>query len=460
MAHTTGDSRKWWILGAMGVVFGLLLLDETVVGVALPTIKRELGLTQVETHWVVNAYLLLFAGFAAAAGKLGDIIGLRLLFIIGGALFALASLASGLAENGAWIITARAMQGIGAAIIFPGSLALLMNAFPSEQRGMALGIYGSTGATFLSLGPLIGGSFSEFLSWRRIFWINPPIVAVIILVVLAFWIEPRRDEVSKKIDMMGLVTLVGGLGMFVFAIMQGPAWGWSHPTLWLLLIAGVIVLALFVVIESRTPQPLIEVGLFRQPSFTASNLVIFLGQFSKVLMFVFGALYLQNVLKMSALMAGIALLPAVAPTPFIAAPVGKLADRVSARPLMLSGLAATAIATLWIAVAVTWDQYSVLVPAMVVWAIAQPFLFMPGQRAVLNAVPADMQGQASGIAMTARLLGGTIGMTICGTLLAATDDYWLVFLAAGFVTLMILAIGWYAIDRQGQPSETYPAASQ
>ncbi|MCP4379838.1 MAG: MFS transporter [Hyphomicrobiales bacterium] len=441
-------NRKWWILAAMGAVFGLLLLDETVVGVALPTIKRELGLTQIETHWVVNAYLLLFAGFAAAAGKLGDIIGLKVLFVLGGALFALASLASGLAQDAVWIITARAIQGLGAAVIFPGSLALITNAFPSDQRGMALGIYGSTGATFLSLGPLIGGSLSDLLSWRWIFWINPPIVAIITIIVLTFWIEPKRDEKKTAIDLKGLLTLVGGLGLFVFALMQGPEWGWRVPTVWIPLVLGAVFLTVFVLIESRARQPLIAVGLFRQPDFCAFNLVIFIGQFSKVVMFVFGALYLQDVLNMSALVAGVALLPAVAPTPFIAAPVGKLTDRASSRLLALGGLLATALATLWLALATTWGDYLALVPALIVWAIAQPFLFMPGQRAVMNAVPAGMQGEAGGIAMTSRLLGGVTGMTVSGTLLASTEAYWLVFLTAGWVTAAVLAYAWFAMARQ------------
>ncbi len=448
MIRADQSNRKWWILAAMGAVFGLLLLDETVVGVALPTIKRELGLSQVETHWIVNAYLLLFAGFAAAAGRLADIIGLKLIFVAGGVLFALASLASGLAQDAIWIVAARAVQGLGAAIIFPGSLALITNAFPKEQRGMALGIYGSTGATFLSLGPLVGGSLSDLLSWRWIFWINPPIVAVITVIVLAFWIEPKRDRKENAIDGLGLVSLVGGLGLFVFALMQGPEWGWRLPAVWLPLLAGALLLAAFVVVESRTSQPLFAVDLFRQPDFCAYNLVVFIGQFSKVVIFVFGALYLQNVLKMSALTAGIALLPAVVPTPFIAAPVGKLADRISTRALALGGLLATALATLWIALASTWEYYPAMVPAMVVWAIAQPFLFMPGQRAVMNAVPAAMQGEAGGIAMTSRLLGGVSGMTLCGTLLATTGRYWLIFLAAGCITAGIFIYAWFAMVRQ------------
>lgn len=453
MGPIAENNRKWWILAAMGGVFGLLLLDETVVGVALPTIKRELSLSQIESHWVINAYLLVFAGFAAAAGKFGDIIGLRILFVVGVALFALASVASGLAQDGVSIITARAVQGLGAAITFPSSLAIITKAFSKEQRGMALGIYGSIGSVFLSLGTLVGGFLTETLSWRWIFAINPPIVIVITLIVLAAWIEPQRHSVSKRIDILGLFMLTGGLGMLVFALMQGPEWGWSHPMIWLLLIAGVALLLLFVAVESRAHLALIDVNLFRDTSFTTLSLVIFIGQFSKVLIFVFVALYLQNALNMSALTAGIALLAAVAPTPFLAAPVGKLADFLSVRMLTLSGLLATAVAILWIALAAPWDNYVLLLPALVIWGAAQPFLFMPAQRAVMNAVPADEEGQAGGIAMTSRLLGGTIGMTICGTLLAATGDFWLVFLVTGCLVVIIFVVGWFFIDKKGPATE-------
>ncbi|PHQ67060.1 MAG: MFS transporter, partial [Sneathiella sp.] len=174
----------------MGGVIFLVLLDETVVGIALPTITRDLGLSEISSHWVVNSYLLVFAGLVAAGGRLGDIFGLRVLFTLGILIFGLASLACGFMGDGTWLIIARCVQGVGAAIIFPASMAMIAIIFPEKERGMAIGIYGAIGTVGLTLGPLVGGYFSEAFSWRWIFWINPPIVILIAVLVLVAWIDP------------------------------------------------------------------------------------------------------------------------------------------------------------------------------------------------------------------------------------------------------------------------------
>ncbi len=440
-------NRKWWILVAMGGVVGLILLDETVVGIALPSVRRDLGLSQVASHWVINAYLLVFAGLAAAAGKLGDVIGLKRLFILGVVIFGVSSLAAGFAQNGAWLITARAIQGIGAAVIFPSSMAMVTIAFPKEQRGLALGIYGAIGTVFLALGPLIGGFLTDVFSWRWIFWINPPIAAGIALMVAAAWVDPPREQATARFDYLGLMLLVSGLSLFVFALMQGPEWGWSNPAILALLIAGLALLATFVVVERRIATPLIDVDLFDSATFSACNLVVFAAQFSKIAVIVFGAIYLQNALNLSPLEAGLALVAAVGPAPFTAALSGRLADRVGSRIPTLAGLTAAGLALLWVGFAVVWDSYWLLLPALLVWGGASPFLFMPPQRAIMNAVPASKQGQAGGIAMTSQLLGGTIGMAVCGTLFVMTNDFRVVFLATAAWMLAVLLIGWFAIER-------------
>jgi MFS family permease len=327
---------------------------------------------------------------------------------------------------------------------------MMTHVFPEEQRGMAMGLYGLIGMTFLSLGPLAGGFFSEFLSWRWIFWINPPIVAMIALVVLVAWRDPPRAEPTAKFDIPGLITLVAGLGMLVTAIMQGPDWGWSHLAVWLLLGGGVFVLAIFVVIEWRTPQPLIDVSLFRNGAFTTFNLTIFVAQFSKIAVFVFLALYLQNVLGFGALTAGFALLASTVPTLMTVFPTGKYLDRVGARVLVVSGAAAAAIATFWMGIAVTWNSYLFLLPALIVWAVCQSVLFAPSLRGVMNTVPADKRGQAGGISMTAQLLGGTIGLTICGTLFATTSVYWPIYLLVGCLFIGLFILSWATIKPHRQ----------
>ena len=450
MGLVTDTNRKWWILGAMGSSLGLMVLDETIVGVALPTLGHDLGLSQTAAHWVVNAYLLVFASFAAAMGKLGDMVGLKRLFILGLLIFALTSLAAGFAQNEASIIAARALQGIGAAIILPGSMAMMMNVFPPAQRGTALGIYGAIGTFFLAAGPLLGGVLTEYLSWRWIFWVNPPIVVLIGLVVAVTWRDPPRQDASSRFDSAGLITLVAGLGMLVLALMQAPDWGWFDPAVVVLFVAGIVVLIIFVMIEFKIRAPLIEVDLFANKTLTACNLVIFIGQFTKTSVYVLGALYFQHKLGMSALEAGIAMLWAVAMLPVMAIVVGRVTDRLGARGPALFGLVVTALSFLWIAYAANGSGLMIMVPGLLVMGFGQVFLFVPAMRAVSTALPDEKQGQAGGIMLTGQLLGGTMGMTLLGMLLVMTGDFQIVFLTTAAITIVVTVIAWAWIERDGE----------
>jgi EmrB/QacA subfamily drug resistance transporter len=447
MPEIKTDSRKWWVLAAMGAILGVILLDETVVGVALPTIQRDLGMSDVAAHWVVNAYMLVLAGLAAAAGKFGDIVGHKTLMNTGLLIFALASLACGFADGDTWLIVARGVQGIGAAIIFPSSLAMLTIAFPEEQRGLAIGIAGAIGTVFLALGPLVGGFLTDIASWRWIFWVNPPIVFMVGLIVAAAWVEPAREAPPERIDKAGLVLLIGGLSMLIFAIMEGPQWGWTDPVILILLADGAVLLFVFVLVELRRRAPLMEVDLFANPTFTACNLVIFAAQFTKMAVFIFGALYLQNALEMSPLMAGIALLPTVAPQPLAAPLAGKAADRFGARWPSLGGLIFMLAGLAWISAAVSWQSYVALFPGLLFWGLSMAFLFVPPQRAVMNAVPPFKRGQAGGIAMSSQLLGATVGMAVSSTIFSMTGSFQAVFVTGAALTLVVLVIGWLAIER-------------
>jgi EmrB/QacA subfamily drug resistance transporter len=448
MPEIDDNRRKWWVLAAMGGVLGLILLDETVVGVALPTIRDDLQMSQITAHWVVNAYLLVFAGLVIAAGKLGDAIGLRRLFVGGVLLFGLASMMAGLAESSAWMLTARSFQGVGAAVIFPASTAVITRVFAPGERGLALGIYAAIGTVFVALGPLVGGFFTDALSWRWIFWINLPLVAAIALVVLAVWTEPAEVPRSTPFDRAGLITLILGLSALVFAIMEGPEWGWQHPLIWALLACGAIILTLFVLAEGQAAEPLIELALFRSPLFTVCSLMLFTAQFNEIAMIVFGALYLQDVLQMSALQAGLAMLVAVGPIPFVAVPAGRIADRFGQHWPSIAGLALTGVGMLLLAGAVAFERYGLLVAPMLLWGVGIPFMFGPSQRAMMNAVAADKQGQAAGIGRGAQQLGGTIGMAVCGTLLTMTGAFEAVFLVTGCLSLALMVINWRVIDDQ------------
>ncbi|MCP4329733.1 MAG: MFS transporter [Alphaproteobacteria bacterium] len=450
MLRITDESRKWWILIAMGAVAGLIMLDETVVGVALPTVRRDLGMSEVASHWVISAYMLVFAGAAAAGGKMGDIIGFKKLLIVGVAIFGFASLASGFATDGAFLIAARAIQGVGAAVIFPSTVAMIMIVFPKEQRGMAMGVLAAIGTTFLAAGPLVGGFLTEIVSWRWIFWINVPIVMLIALIVLTLWVDPPRKSTRPSFDFGGLVTLVAGLGMLIFAIMQGAAWGWTQSIILALLAGGIIVLALFTVIERRRDAPLIEVDLFRVASFGACNFVLFVGQFSKITIVVFGALYLQDALAMSPLETGLALLVSVVAFPVMSAPVGRVADKFGSRLPVVGGMVVATSAMFWLGLAAAWDSYIALVPGLVLWGVGMVFCYAPTLRAMANVVPVEKQGQTSGIGVTARLLGGAVGMAVGSTLLVMTGFFQVVFLATAGIMGAALALAYFTIERSGQ----------
>lgn len=444
MVSATDEARHWRIVFAMGFVIGVILLDETVVSVALPSIGRDFGLSPLALHWVVNAYLLVFAALAAAGGKLADMFGHRNMFLIGVVLFAGASALCGFAPSGPFLIAARAVQGIGAAIIFPLSMAMITLIFPIERRGAALGIYGAIGTFFLALGPLVGGVFTDLLSWRWIFWINLPLVAAVAAVVLYDWSNPVHRGEAPRLDIRGLLLLVTGLALLVFALMQGEDWGWSNPWIVGLLIVGVVSLVLFVAVELRIPSPLIEVDLFRDPAFSIYALAIFAAQFTKIAVIVFGAHFLQERLHMDPLTAGLALMVSVIMAPFLAGPSGRLADRFGARPLVRAALLSSTLGLLWTAHAVGLQSYALMVPGLLLWNLGTIFMFAPPRSALIKAVPEEKHGLVGGIAMTAQLLGGTLGMAVASTVFSVTGDYSAVFVANAVLVaiLFLLSIGF------------------
>jgi EmrB/QacA subfamily drug resistance transporter len=444
--HVGETSRKWWLLGAAGTILGIILLDETVVGVALPTVQTDLGLDEVDSHWVVNVYMLVLAGFAAAAGRIGDMIGHRGLMVAGLSIFCVASLACGFASSGTWLIAARSIQGLGAAIIFPVSMSMVTTAFPEHERGFALGVYGAIGTTFLALGPMVGGLLTDIASWRWIFWLNPPITVLVAAIVLAAWREAPQAGEAERLDKTGFVLLVAGLSMVIFAVMEGPERGWTGPSILIPLLAGSASLLAFAFVERRVAFPLTDVRLFADGTFTASNLVIFTAQYNKMAIFVFGAFYLQDVLKLTPLMAGIALLPTVVVQVFLAPVAGHVADRFGTRQPVLWGLATMIGGLIVIAISITYESYPLMFPGLLAWGLSQAFLFVPPQRAVMSAVPRGKQGQAGGIAMSSQLVGAAVGMAVCSTLFSTTNDFRVVFLATALFSALVFVIGAIAIE--------------
>ncbi len=439
--------NKWWILAAMGGVMGLILLDETVVGVALPTIRNELDLSVNVSHWLINAYLLVFTGLAAVGGKLGDIFGIRKLFISSMIIFGTASLVCGLSSSGTEIIIARIVQGLGAAIIFPLSLAMVTLAFEPEERGLALGIYSAIGTFFLGIGPLVGGFVIDWFSWRWIFWLNIPVMFCIALIVLSQWQDKPRDKHPPAFDFSGLLFLVMALGLIIFALMQGPVWGWSSSWVMIAAAVGLVTSLLFIVVENHRAFPLMELDLFRQENFSPCNFVLFIAQFNQMCIVIFTALYLQDVIKLSPQMTGVILLAAVGMAPLTGTPTGWMVDRFGVRPILLASLLLSTLGMLWVGLIIARNGYIYLIPGFIFWGATNCALFITGRRPVLAFIAAEKQGQAGGILMTSQLLGGTVAVAIGSLLYTSSESYALIFFAAAAVTLCGLLWSFCSVER-------------
>jgi len=313
---------------------------------------------------------------------------------------------------------------------------------------MAMGIYGALGTICSASGPLIGGYLTNDISWRWIFWINLPIVSLIAIFFWLSWREPELDNKRPRIDYSGLITLVIGISSLVLAIMQGPDWGWGSAAVVGSFIVAAVSLTIFFNTELRVREPLIEIDLFNNGTFSSSNLIIFTGQYTKIAVIVFGALYLQEVLKMNPLRAGVALLPAMAPIPVMAFLAGNATDKYGPRNPALIGLILAVIALTFMGLTVGTDRYLYLVPTLLIWGISVSWMFAPALVAVMNSVPIEKQGQASGIVLTAQIFGATIGLSVLSVLLREIHTYKAVFITTGLFTLFVLIMSWMFLERK------------
>jgi len=261
----TDDNRRWWTLGAMCFALFMLMLDNTVVNVALPSIQRDLHASLSSLEWTVNAYTLPFAVLLVTGGRLGDIFGRRRMFLLGVVVFALSSAAIGLAPSDGWLIAGRAVQGVGAAFMMPGTLSIIANAFPAHERGQAIGTWAGVSALALAVGPVLGGFLTESVSWRAIFFLNLPVAAGAVVVTLFAARESRDETVEHSIDLGGIATLTLGLAAIVLALVESNAWGWGSPRILALLIGGIAGLVIFAVVERRTSMPTVDFGSFAHP---------------------------------------------------------------------------------------------------------------------------------------------------------------------------------------------------
>lgn len=442
--------HRGWLLAALGAVLGVVLLDETIIGVALDSIRVQLGLSLTAAHWAVNSYLLLFAAFVLVGGRAADRFGHGRVLAVGGVLFAMGSLGAGLATTATMIVGARAVQGFGAAFMFPVSLAMISIAFPPRERGRALGVQVTIGTAFMVAGPVLGGVFAEDFSWRWIFIPNPAVVAVVLAIVAMTWRPPQFRPSAPPIDSIGAMTSVLGSVAVVVALMQGAVWGWSSGPFLVTVATGCCLLGAFWFVERKNPSPLVDVDRFRDRGFSAASLTIFATQFTKGAVIVFLPLYLQRELDASPIEAGLGLLPAIAVAPISGLASGRLTDRLGARPVVLAGLFALVAGLVWIAAATLFDNYWVIVPGAIVWGLAMAGIFPPARLQILSAVPEDKKGEAGAINVASQMFGGTVGIAALGALVVVGAPWATLFATAAAFAALALVVAALAIPAEAQ----------
>ena len=416
------SNRRWWTLGAMCFALAMIMLDNTVVNVALPSIQRDFGASLSALEWTINAYTLTFAVLLVTGGRLGDIFGRRLVFLIGVTIFALSSATIGLAPTDGWLVASRAVQGVGAAMMMPATLSILTNAFPPHERGKAIGIWAGVSAIALAIGPLLGGWLTEDVSWRAIFFLNLPVAAGAIAVTLFAADESRDETVDRRLDWPGIATLTTGLSALVLALVEANSWGWGSPAILGLFALFAVSLAGFVVIELRSTAPMVDFASFRSRQFVGANAVAFMVTFAMFGMFFFLALYLQNILGYSPLETGVRFLPTTLLV-MVAGPVaGRLTDRIGPRWLMTGGLVLVAASLAWQSRIDVDTTYGYLLPAFMAMGLGIGLVMSPMSTAAMNAVDRAKAGVASGTLSMSRMVGGTFGVAALGALIASVGS--------------------------------------
>jgi EmrB/QacA subfamily drug resistance transporter len=426
----SGVERKWWTLLASCIAIFMLLLDVTIVNVALPSIERDLGANFSDLQWVIDAYALTLAAFVLAAGSLADMLGRKLLFMLGLAVFSGSSLACGLAPDPLFLNLSRAAQGVGGAMMFGTSLALIAQEFQGRERGTALGIWGGTTAVAVSIGPLLGGALVDGLSWRWIFLVNVPI-GLAALVVAQLRLRESRDPTAAGVDLRGVVLLCPALFLLVYALIRSNDKGWGSGLIVSCFVASALLLVLFVLVERRATDPLLDLTLFRKPAFAGATIVAFTLGASIFSMFLYITLFFQNVLGFSPFEAGIRTLPVTAPILLVSPLSGRLTARVPVRLLLGTGLASVTAGLLLMGHLSDSSGWTALLPGQVLAGIGIG-LATPGLASTaVGVVPPRLSGMASGANNTARQLGLATGIAGLGAIFQSKIQTTLTPLVAG-----------------------------
>jgi EmrB/QacA subfamily drug resistance transporter len=411
--------RKWRALIIVCVAIFMLLLDITVVNVALPDIQKELHASFTDLQWVVDAYALMLATTVLIAGTLGDLLGRKRVFLVGVALFTAASAACGAASDPLVLNLARGVQGVGGAIMLAVSLAILSQEFHGRERGTAFGIWGATIGAAVAIGPLVGGALTTWLGWRWIFFVNLPIGVLCIAGGLRV-LHESRDEQHAGYDLPGFVTLTGGLFSFVLALLRGNDWGWSSGREVALYAVATVLLVAFFAIEHVSRAPMLDLGLFRVPTFVGAQIVAFAISAGIFAQFLYLTLYLQNVLGYSPIQAGLRFLPLSLVSFFVAPVAGRLSARLPVRLLLGAGLALVGVSLLLMHGVTTHSGWTTLLPGFIVAGIGVGMVNPPLASVAVSVVEPRRAGMASGVNNTFRQVGIATGIAGLGAIFQDT----------------------------------------
>jgi EmrB/QacA subfamily drug resistance transporter len=414
------DPHRWRVLAVVATAFFMTILDVSIVNVALPSIGNDLHFSQANLQWVITAYAISFGGFLLLGGRAADLLGRRMVFIVGVTLFTIASLVCGLAQSEGMLIASRAVQGLGGAIISPAALSIVMTSFEEgPERNKALGVWGALGGSGAAVGVLAGGVLTDYLSWRWIFFVNVPVGALVLLLTPRIVPESRRDTAERHYDALGAVLVSAGLALLVYAISEAPNVGWGTPRTILLIIASVALLVAFLVNERRVRDALMPFHIFRVRTVAGANAVGFLLGSVLFANFFLLTLYVQDVLGYSPLRTGVTFI-ATAGTAVIAAGAAQaLTTRFGAKPIIVIGLTLLTVAMVWYAQIPVHGKFaSNLLPEYVIVGVGIAFAFVPVSIAALAGVAEREAGLASGLINTSQQIGGAIGTAVASTVFA------------------------------------------
>ncbi len=476
MRHTT---NPWVVLVLICLAQFMVILDATIVNVALPSIQKDLDLSEANLQWIINGYTLVFGGFLLLGGRLGDLLGRKRLFLIGLVIFTVASLLNGLAVNEGMLIGSRALQGLGAALISPAALSIISTTFAEgKERARALGVWAAIAIGGSAVGLILGGVLTQSFSWPWIFFVNVPVGIVAFVLSLRLVPESRDENAHGSYDIAGAVTVTGGLMALVYAIVKAETDGWTSATTIAFFALAIGLLGSFVLIELRAKAPLVRLSIFRTRSLSTANVVMFLVASGMFAMFFFNTLYIQRVLGYGPLKAGLAFLPFTAGIMVSAGIASQFAPRIGVRPIAAAGMILTVIGMgLLTQLPVDGTYAADVLPSILLSSLGMGAVFMPLTLVATTGLEDEDQGLASGLFNTSQQIGGALGLAILSTIAASrtsaaggADDaaalvrgfHWAfaggaLFVLAGLVVMVALLRSRHVARIEAEAAEGEPA---